>query len=66
MATEHIEHQDIDANGNAGPARAHDFDYLVFVERPKRVIFRGHHALLLRSEGDAKGKLTGQSRASMA
>jgi len=35
MATEHIEHQDIDANGNAGPVRAHDFDYLVFVERPK-------------------------------
>jgi tetratricopeptide (TPR) repeat protein len=34
-ATEHIEHQDIDANGSAGPVRAHDFDYLVFVERPK-------------------------------
>ncbi|HXN53949.1 MAG TPA: tetratricopeptide repeat protein [Candidatus Acidoferrum sp.] len=36
MATEHIEHQEIDANGNAGAVRARDFNYLVFVERPKK------------------------------
>jgi tetratricopeptide (TPR) repeat protein len=36
IATEHIEHQEVDANGNSGPLRAHDFNYLVFIERPKR------------------------------
>jgi len=36
IATEHIEHQEVDANGNSGPVRAHDFNYLVFIERPKR------------------------------
>ncbi len=30
-ATEHIEHQEIDKSGNAGPLKAHDFYYLVFV-----------------------------------
>ena len=36
VATEHIEHQEIDANGNAGTSRTHDFSYLVFVRRPKK------------------------------
>ena len=36
IATEHIEHQEVDANGNPGPVKAHDFNYLVFIERPKR------------------------------
>lgn len=36
VATEHIEHQEIDANGNAGTLRTHDFSYLVFVRRPKK------------------------------
>jgi tetratricopeptide (TPR) repeat protein len=36
VATEHIEHQEIDANGNAGNPRTHDFSYLVFVRRPKK------------------------------
>lgn len=35
MATERIEHQEIDANGNVGAIRAHNFSYLVFVERLK-------------------------------
>ena len=30
-ATEHIEHQEIDKNGNPGPLKTHDFYYLVFV-----------------------------------
>jgi TolA-binding protein len=36
MATEHIEHQEVDANGNPGPIRAKDFSYIVFVSRPKK------------------------------
>ena len=36
MATERVEHQEIDANGIAGPMRAHEFNYLVFVRRPKK------------------------------
>ena len=36
MATERVEHQEVDANGVAGPTRSHDFNYLVFVERPKK------------------------------
>lgn len=36
IATEHIEHQEVDANGNPGSVKAHDFNYLVFIERPKR------------------------------
>jgi tetratricopeptide (TPR) repeat protein len=35
-ATEHIEHQEIDAYGNPGPARDTDFAYLVFVNRPRK------------------------------
>src|SRR5262249_45979846 len=35
-ATEHIEHQEVDANGNAGPVRQRDFTYLAFVTRPKK------------------------------
>jgi TolA-binding protein len=31
MATEHIEHQEVDAYGNPGLVRAKDFSYLVFV-----------------------------------
>jgi len=35
VATERVEHQEIDANGNPGPMRARDFNYLVFIQRPK-------------------------------
>jgi TolA-binding protein len=35
LATEHIEHQFIDANGNAGPAKTKDFTYLVFIRRAR-------------------------------
>lgn len=35
LATEHIEHQEVDAYGIPGPARAKDFNYLIFVEHPK-------------------------------
>jgi TolA-binding protein len=35
LATEHIEHQEVDAYGNPGPVRARDFSYLVFVKRPR-------------------------------
>jgi tetratricopeptide (TPR) repeat protein len=31
MATEHIEHREVDRNGNEGDVRAKDFSYLVFV-----------------------------------
>lgn len=36
MATEHIEHREVDAYGNSGVAREKDFNYLVFVERPRK------------------------------
>jgi hypothetical protein len=36
IATEHIEHQEIDAYGNPGPVRDKDFTYLAFVQRPKK------------------------------
>jgi TolA-binding protein len=36
MATEHIEHQEVDAYGNPGPVRAKDFSYIVFVSRPRK------------------------------
>ena len=36
MATERIEHQEVDANGIAGAIRAHNFNYLVFVQRSKK------------------------------
>jgi tetratricopeptide (TPR) repeat protein len=35
MATEHIEHQEIDAYGNSGRIRSKDFTYLVFIRREK-------------------------------
>jgi TolA-binding protein len=35
VATERVEHQEIDANGNPGPMRARNFNYLVFIQRPK-------------------------------
>ncbi len=39
MATEHIEHQDVDAYGNSGPVKAKDFTYLVFIRRTKKSSF---------------------------
>lgn len=38
-ATEHIEHQEVDAYGTPGPLKARDFNYLVFIERPSPGIF---------------------------
>jgi tetratricopeptide (TPR) repeat protein len=35
IATEHIEHQDIDAYGNPGGIKSKDFTYLVFIRREK-------------------------------
>ena len=35
LATEHIEHQELDAYGNPGPARTKDFNYIVLVEHPQ-------------------------------
>jgi tetratricopeptide (TPR) repeat protein len=35
MATEHIEHQDVDAYGNSGPMKTKDFTYLVFLKKGK-------------------------------
>jgi tetratricopeptide (TPR) repeat protein len=34
IATEHIEHQEVDAMGIPVPIRARDFNYLVFIEHP--------------------------------
>ena len=39
MATEHIEHQDVDAYGNQGSVRAKDFTYLVFIRKTKKDSF---------------------------
>ena len=36
MATEHIEHQQLDESGNAGPVKMRDFTYLVFIQRPTK------------------------------
>jgi tetratricopeptide (TPR) repeat protein len=36
MATEHIEHQQLNGSGNAGPVKTRDFTYLVFIQRPKK------------------------------
>ena len=36
MATEHIEHQEIDAYGNPGQIRSKDFTYLVFIRKEKK------------------------------
>ncbi len=35
LATEHIEHQEVDAYGIPGPVREKDFNYLVFVQHPR-------------------------------
>jgi hypothetical protein len=35
VATEHIEHQEIDAYGNPGPVLSKDFAYMAFVTRPR-------------------------------
>ena len=35
LATEHIEHQDVDSNGIPGPSREKDFNYLIFVLHPR-------------------------------
>ena len=35
LATEHIEHQEVDGHGIPGPVRQKDFNYLIFVEHPK-------------------------------
>jgi tetratricopeptide (TPR) repeat protein len=39
LATEHIEHQDIDAHGNSGPVKSKDFTYLVFIKKAKKGSF---------------------------
>jgi tetratricopeptide (TPR) repeat protein len=35
LATEHIEHQEVDSNGIPGPVREKNFNYLVFVQHPR-------------------------------
>jgi len=35
LATEHIEHQEVDAHGIPGPVREKNFNYLIFVQHPK-------------------------------
>jgi tetratricopeptide (TPR) repeat protein len=35
LATEHIEHQEVNAEGIPGPVREKDFNYLIFVEHPR-------------------------------
>lgn len=35
MATERIEHEEIDRSGNAGHVRSHDFSYLVFIDHDR-------------------------------
>jgi tetratricopeptide (TPR) repeat protein len=39
LATEHIEHQDVDAYGNSGPVKTKDFTYLVFIRKVKKDTF---------------------------
>jgi tetratricopeptide (TPR) repeat protein len=34
-ATEHIEHQEVNSEGQPGPIKSHDFQYLVFIQRLK-------------------------------
>jgi tetratricopeptide (TPR) repeat protein len=52
MATEHIEHQDIDAYGNPGGIKSKDFTYLVFIRREKS------GALLLDEQRDGGENLS--------
>ncbi len=51
LATEHVEHRQVDAYGNPGPPRTRDFNYLVFI----------HHmpngAFYLEEERDGSGDL---------
>jgi tetratricopeptide (TPR) repeat protein len=35
LATEHIEHQEVNAYGIPGPPREKDFNYLIFIEHPR-------------------------------
>ncbi len=35
LATEHIEHQEVDSYGIPGPVREKDFNYLIFVQHPR-------------------------------
>jgi tetratricopeptide (TPR) repeat protein len=35
MASEHIEHEEVDRNGKSGPIKSRDFSYLVFVDHDK-------------------------------
>jgi tetratricopeptide (TPR) repeat protein len=35
MASEHIEHEEIDRNGKPGAVRSHDFNYLIFIDHDK-------------------------------
>ncbi|HEY8715202.1 MAG TPA: tetratricopeptide repeat protein, partial [Candidatus Acidoferrum sp.] len=35
MASEHIDHEEVDRNGNAGHRRSRDFSYLVFIDHDK-------------------------------
>ncbi len=35
LATEHIEHQEVDGHGIPGPVREKDFNYLIFVQHPQ-------------------------------
>jgi len=39
LATEHIEHQDVDAYGNPGAVKAKDFTYLVFIRKTRKDSF---------------------------
>jgi Flp pilus assembly protein TadD len=39
LATEHIEHQDVDSYGNQGPVKAKDFTYLVFIRKTNKDSF---------------------------
>ena len=52
MATEHIEHQDVDAYGNPGGIKSKDFTYLVFIRREKS------GALLLDEQRDGGENLS--------
>ena len=49
-ATEHIEHQEIDRYGRAGPVRARDFSYIVFV------FPYGKNSFFLDEQRNARGK----------
>jgi TolA-binding protein len=52
VATEHIEHQDIDLNGNPGQVKSKDFTYLVFIRKQKK------GSLLLDEERDGGENLS--------